>query len=261
MTYYWTELSIEYANQRSYLDDLYKVYPTVPNGLRDLNKKLWQQVNKYFDEKNNVELIKALLKMDLFPIKDSYVAFLKRDRSAIKRNPSTVDRLAGQLYEMGLDELYMNCSMPKEANRQMGPLFRNWIRSGVLGVPLLEMGEFERHKGNAVLDGSDKDLGNWARANVGYTKNKGLDFVAKFNGKYVIGEAKFLTDFGGHQDRQFDDAMTTLTDPTDQAVKVGILDGVLYIQPREAKMCKAVVENETLNILSALLLREFLYSL
>jgi len=25
----WTELSIEYANQRSYLDDLFQVYPTV----------------------------------------------------------------------------------------------------------------------------------------------------------------------------------------------------------------------------------------
>ena len=26
----WLELSIEYANQRSYLDDLFRVYPTIP---------------------------------------------------------------------------------------------------------------------------------------------------------------------------------------------------------------------------------------
>ena len=28
----WMALSIEYANQRSYLDDLFQVYPTIPEG-------------------------------------------------------------------------------------------------------------------------------------------------------------------------------------------------------------------------------------
>lgn len=26
---YWTQLSIEFANQRNYLDELFKVYPTI----------------------------------------------------------------------------------------------------------------------------------------------------------------------------------------------------------------------------------------
>lgn len=34
---YWTELSIEYANQRSYLDDVFQVYPTIPEGIREIN--------------------------------------------------------------------------------------------------------------------------------------------------------------------------------------------------------------------------------
>jgi hypothetical protein len=34
---YWTELSIEYANQKSYLDDLFHVYPTICEGIRELN--------------------------------------------------------------------------------------------------------------------------------------------------------------------------------------------------------------------------------
>ena len=38
---HWTELSIEYANQRSYLDDLFQVYPTIPEGIRDINEKTW----------------------------------------------------------------------------------------------------------------------------------------------------------------------------------------------------------------------------
>jgi len=30
-----------------------------------------------------------------------------------------------------------------------------------------------------------------------------LDLVARVRGRYVIGEAKFLTDYGGHQTAQF----------------------------------------------------------
>jgi hypothetical protein len=59
------------------------------------------------------------LDFDLFPIKDSYVAYLKRDRGAIERNPNTVARLCGRLYEMGLDQIREKCSEPKETNRQI----------------------------------------------------------------------------------------------------------------------------------------------
>jgi len=43
---YWTKLSIEYANQRSYLDDLFQVYPTIPEGIRDINIDLWREAEK-----------------------------------------------------------------------------------------------------------------------------------------------------------------------------------------------------------------------
>lgn len=41
---YWTELSIEYANQRSYLDDLFQVYPTIPEGIRDIDHQRWKEI-------------------------------------------------------------------------------------------------------------------------------------------------------------------------------------------------------------------------
>jgi hypothetical protein len=102
----WTQLSIEYANQRSYLDDLFHVYPTIPDGIRELNDAAWQEVRTAFDARDNTAMLGTLLSLDLFPIKDSYVAYLKRDREAITRNPATVARLSGRLYEMGLDEIY-----------------------------------------------------------------------------------------------------------------------------------------------------------
>jgi hypothetical protein len=82
---YWTKLSFEYANQKSYLDDLYRVYPTIPNGIRDINNELWNNVENSFKKKNNIELINNLLDLNLFPIKDSYVAYLKRDKKAIDK--------------------------------------------------------------------------------------------------------------------------------------------------------------------------------
>ncbi len=77
------QLSIEYANQRSYLDDLFQVYPTIPEGIREIDERLYSDIEEAFRSRNNLLLIKNLLKLDLFPIKDSYVAYLKRDKSAL----------------------------------------------------------------------------------------------------------------------------------------------------------------------------------
>jgi hypothetical protein len=111
------------------------------------------------------------------------------------------------------------------------------------------------------LDASDNEMKNWCETNLGYSRDKGLDFVGRFNQNYVIGEAKFLTDFGGHQYAQFDDAISTISDPTKKAVKIAILDGVLYI-PGNNKMYRQLSTiHSRKNIFSALVLREFLYSL
>jgi hypothetical protein len=146
----WTELSVEYANQRSYLDDLFQVYPTIPDGIREINEEIWDSVEKAYKKQDNNLLIKELLK---------------------------------------------------------------------------------------------------------------LDFVARFNGKYVIGEAKFLTDFGGHQNAQFADAISTIETPNVKAGKIAILDGVLYIKGNN-KMYKAITETyKNHNIMSALIFRNYLYQL
>ena len=133
---YWTQLSVELANQKNYLDMLFKIYPLSSNVRREVASTKWENIQTAFDAKNNKDLIKELLGLDLFPIKDSYVAYLKRDRASVERNPETVNRLAGMLYEMGLNEIFEKCSAPKETNRQVGPLFKRWISTGTLGVPV-----------------------------------------------------------------------------------------------------------------------------
>ena len=115
------------------------------------------------------------------------------------------------------------------------------------------------------MNASDSAMQEFAKNFLGFTRNKGIDFLAKFNGKYVAGEAKFLTDFGGHQNAQFDDALSSIHSFTgeknvsNEVIPAAILDGVLYISGH-SKMHEYILSTDD-NIFSALVLREFLYSL
>lgn len=264
---YWTSISVEYASQKNYLDDLFKVYPMSANLRRELSTNKVDSLRNQFEARNNIELIKILLDLEIFPLKDSYVAYLKRDKSSILRNPNTMDRLAGNLYEMGFDTIIEKSTEPKETNRQIGPLFKRWISSSTIGARVIDnIEEFLDFKGNALLNTSDKIMSDFCNNYLGYNHDKGIDFIARFNDKYVIGEAKFLSDFGGHQNAQFNDALATintdLKNPKlqNEVIKIAILDGVLFIKGRN-KMYKFLEDNPDKIIISALVLREFLFSL
>ncbi len=257
----WTQKSIDYAENRAYLDDLYAVYPIVHANVRKIDEKVMGRIQRYFNERDDYNFIRSLLELDLFPIKDSYIPYLRKSDIAIRKNPKIIRRICGDLYEMGYREIYKRCTEPKEANRQIGPMFRNWLNSGALGIKPVPEESFVCNAENAILDGSDSSMMDFARRNFGYGRDKGLDFIARYNGKYIIGEAKFISDFGGHQNDQFVDAMETLrTELSDKSVvKIGIIDGVPYIRNR-GKLFRSLLDTEH-NIMSALVLRDFLEAL
>lgn len=208
---FWTQKSIELANQRNYLDLLYKIYPMSVNLRRELSDDVILKINKAYNAREDRNLLDLLLNLEIFPIKDSYVAYLKRDKTAIDRNPNTVKRLTGVLYEMGLDEIIEKTTSPKETNRQIGPLFKNWIDRKTLGCDVTsDPNRFIDTKENIIFNTNDTAMEKLAKNYLGYSRSKGLDFMAKFNGNYILGEAKFLTDFGGHQNAQFEDAIATM---------------------------------------------------
>lgn len=263
----WTQKSIELANSRDYLDLLFEIYPIQENPKRNLPTDIEETILNAFEKGDYEELIKTLLTWEIFPVKDSYVAYLRNDQEAILRNPKTVKRLGEIIVALGPDEVIDRCTAPKETNRQMGPLFKKWIEKGELGVPVVhECEKLLKSKSNCVYNASDEAMKEFANRYLGFTVNKGLDFIGKFNRKYVIGEAKFLTDFGGHQTAQFNDAMTTAkADVSGKSVKeevipIAILDGALYMS-RSQKMNKEVKADDETIALSALLLREFTMSL
>jgi len=258
---FWTQLSIEYANQRSYLDDLFQVYPTIPEGIRDINQINWKEIEIAFENKNNFELISNLLKLKKFPLKNSYVSFLRKDPSSLTRNPQTINRLAGSIYQLGINKLYEKCTEPKETNTQIGPMFMRWLYSKALGIIPVNIETFLSNNENAILGGNDAVLLTFAKEKFGYNKNKGLDFIARFNKKYVLGEAKFITDIGGNQDKSFVDVISTLKADYKGVISIGIVDGIPWLINKSKYYSEITTKYANSNIMSALVLREFLYQL
>lgn len=257
---YWTQLSIEYANQRSYLDDLFRVYPIIPESICDIDNAAWNRFINAFKPNDNETIRSELLNDVLFPIIDNYASYLKKDQLAIQINPATVDRLCARLYEIGLSKIYDYCTLLKETNCQMGQLFRNWLNRGVLGFLPVSEEEFNSSNKNAILDGNDEQLKNYAQKYLGYEHSNGLNFIARFNSQYVIGEAMLLTDFNDNLNAQFDDAISTFKSKCN-AIKIAILDGVIYTKSKNKIYNEITQGNPSLNIMSALVLREFLYHL
>lgn len=151
-----------------------------------------------------------------------------------------------------------SCEEPKEFNRQIGPLFRKWLRT--LGYPFLPEQEFqEYYKGIAFLEGTNGDLKNYANRKLNCNLDRGIDFLIKVGNKHIIGEGKFLTDYGGHQDRQFERALQLIKQKQGKAVRVAVLDDVVWIK-RNTAMFRTVSELKEV-ALSGLLLKEFLETL
>ncbi len=254
----WVSKSIKIANSSGYLDRLHEIYPVIHEAERKIAKELEAQLKRVYDEDDDVALVKELLRLEKFPIKDPYVAFLRKKDAFIGYNPETVARIAKRIRDMGFQEMLSSIKEPKEFNRQIGPLFKRWIPR--IGYPVLAEAEFKEYDQDvAFLQGNDRQLQNFANDYLGCELAKGPDFIARVREKFVVGEAKFLTDYGGHQSAQFRDALELLRGKKGKAVRVAVLDGIVWIED-STRMYKAVSVLEEI-ALTALLLKEFLQSL
>ena len=84
---------------------------------------------------------------------------------------------------------------------------------------------------------------------------KGPDLVAKVGkDNFIIGACKFITRGGGSQDNQFYEAIRFVKESEGRAIRIAILDGVVWFNENYLQKIKEANRN----ILSVLLLREFL---
>lgn len=253
----WINKSIKIANAAGYLDKLSNIYVMNVNPERPLDSDIEKSIRKAFKDRNTENLIKLLLEAEIFPVKDSYIGFIRAKEDALRQNPETVKRIGERLYGLGLDRLIQEATRPKETNRQLGSAFRSWLPS--LGYSILEEDEFTEAKGVAFLAGSDKALKDYAIKQLGCRLTKGIDVLFKKANTYVIGEAKFLTTPGGEQDRGFDDASKFIKSKSGKAKRIALIDGYIWLKRDKGLYNKIVKSN--LDIFTALLLREFIEDL
>jgi hypothetical protein len=140
-------------------------------------------------------------------------------------------------------------------------MFNNWVNKKALGIEPVLLDEFLSSDNDAVLGGSDAIKMKFAKSYLNYNRDKGLDLVARFNGKFIIGEAKFLSADGGSQNSDFDDAIAIIEAKDANAIRIAILDGVLYLKSNSKLYNFISNPYKDYKIMSSLVLREFLYQI
>ncbi len=255
----WIEKSIELANSSGYLDKLSEIYEMQINLERPLSEEIAVEVKKTFENKDTKKLIKLLIgNAEVFPVKDSYIGFLRMKQQAIEENPKTIERIGERLYSLGFGRMMQEATRPKETNRQLGNAFKKWLYK--VGFKLVDEDEILRTNDKIlILKGGDKFLGKFAKEKLGCNLRKGIDFIIKRNDKYVIGEAKFLTTPGGEQDRGFDDAESFIHERSGNAMRIAILDGYIWLKTLGGLHNR--IKSSDDNIMSALLLKDFIESI
>lgn len=217
----WVKKSIEWSNSNGYLDKIHDIYEMKDNPERPLTNEVIKELKKAFDSKDSDKLVELLIKnAEVFPVKDSYVGFLRKKPEAVKENPNTIGRIAKRLYSLGWERMIQEATRPKETNRQLGNAFKIWSQTK-LGFKVVNEDTLLNSKnGILILGGGDKALAHFSRIHLKCSLKKGIDIVIKKDEKYIIGEAKFLTTPGGEQDRGFDDAEGFVKEKSGNAIRI-----------------------------------------
>lgn len=263
----WTKKSCILAQKNDYLDQLFNIYPIVPNvSSRDISQDDLKQLKLLFDEKEDDKLLLKLFEFEKFPFDNSFVGFFKKDVSAIDRNPQTKKLICSFIYKhFTFEELKKNLLQPKKSSRQIGSMFMKWVKTKKF-QNFKTCDDFDSFiaNENSILVGSDDFLKEFCNKFLGYEGVKGIDFVAKKGKKFIVGETKLISDLGGTQDKSFKDILSLINQtftPTKnnfKICKVGILDGVPYLLRGHYLNDLSSKHN---NIFSALLLEDFLLSI
>lgn len=251
----WVEKSIKIANSKGYLDRLFQIYPIEVGGVRDIPEEVISKIKRAFITKEPIQIIKSLLKLPKFPIDHPYISIIRNHPYLIEKNKKAIEKIVERLLSMDVYTIFLLASRPKSPSRQLGYSFKKWLKK--IGYPFLGKGELLRCADVAFLEASENELFSFATEDLMLKSlRRRPDFILKIGNKYFIGEAKFLTDYGGSQNNQFDGAIETAEVKSENISGIAVLDGILWFESR-AYMHRKIKSFEGF-ALSALLLKEFI---
>ncbi|MGC8849146.1 MAG: hypothetical protein ACP5QI_01570, partial [Candidatus Bathyarchaeia archaeon] len=229
----WVKKSLEIAESQNYLDRLSEIYPAKPLPRRPLEDDVKNRMRKLHERGDWKELLKTIFeyavktgKRHPFPIEHPYASILRQRPVLMEKNPEVTQTLGFILLEMSIDDIFRGVERPIDINRVMGPAFHNWLRSYFprRGIPVLPRHEFESYEGRAFLDAKNTGIMKYLNEKYGYVLDRGRDLLLRTKDKFVVGEARFLSTYGGSQTRDLKETIEFVKKMKGRIVAVGILD-------------------------------------
>ncbi|MCH7472309.1 hypothetical protein IIA79_05090 [bacterium] len=180
----WAQRSFELVEQGGYLDRLSEVYNEPAIEARPLRPEQREQIVKAHREEDVYSLFISLLRLKRFPFNDPFIGVLRENAGQLKTNPRTIERLKAKLRSMQLDEMLKKIEAPPEFNRQMGPLFNQWLQAT---FHFVESKEHLRSAQNDIVfyKRGGKKLKELANS-LDLATDKQPDFIAKVRGRYIV---------------------------------------------------------------------------
>lgn len=257
----WVLKSMALFEGTAYLDNLLEVYPLETAIPSHLEQRLKRRIILAHQSRHTNELIRILQGEVKFPYDEPLAYLIKEVQNCLDANPQQMNRIANTLYAMTAEELVIRLESAPKLNTQMGPMFTNWLRRN---FQLLNIEDFQQStEGIFILSSSEEEGKIFVNNVLNQNLRKRPDLVAKVNGTYIIGEAKWIGRSGGNQNNQVRDVLDFCQEQRGDVIRVGIIDGF----PWATRKINNSIINDKVNVLvqecpydivSALLLKEYL---
>lgn len=256
----WVSQSIELFEETAYLDNIQEVYPFEIALPEKLDDDIRRKIIQAHQSRNTERLIELLASQTKFPYEDPIWYLLKNVRGCLVNNPKQIQRIADTLYSMTTEETIIRLESPPEFNRQIGPMFGEWLRKN---FDLLSPEEFQTSEnGIFILDASEEEAKRLVQEGLSQNIEKRPDLVAKVNKQFIIGEAKWIGQPGGNQEKNVQETLKFCKKQRGNVRRIGIVDGFPWsLYNRNGRLIdskEAVLMQESpYDILSALLLKDY----
>lgn len=256
----WVRRSIALFNETAYLDNIQGVYPFEIAPPQRLDEDIRRQIIQAHQSRDTERLLESLVPQTKFPYEDPVWYLLKNIKGCSANNPKQTRRIAETLYSMTAEETIIRLESPPKLNTQIGPMFSAWLRKNFTFLP---MEQFQSSaNGIFIFEASEDVAKKFVQKTLKQDVEKRPDLVAKVNKQYIIGEAKWIGQPGGNQEKQVQEVLKFCKNQRGDVRRIGIVDGfpwALYnnngrlINNKEA----ILVQESPYDILSALLLKDF----
>lgn len=257
----WVLKSINLFKDTNYLDQILEVYPFQIASPERLEPSVRRRIINAHQSRRTNELIDILKSLTKFPYEDPIWYLLKNIEGCNENNPVQIQRIANSLYSMTAEETVVRLEAAPKLNTQMGPMFNAWLRQRFTLLPLNLFQESSN--GICILDASEEIGKQYINEILNQNLDKRPDLIAKVNNHLIIGEAKWIGQPGGNQEKQVQEVLKFCRNQRGDVIRIGVVDGfpwsLFNINHRLVNNKESVnIQESEYDIVSALLLEEYL---